>query len=199
MAFQPVPGTGQISAIGRMPGGGPWVNTFFFGLGTTLDQALTDDIADDWAEAYMNLVGAMHTEWHLDSVVVTDLRTEGAPQFQSSSSMPVDGTSSANPLPYQAALVVSWLTALRGRSFRGRTYLGGFTEAASDGAGPGSATLALVEAFRDDIISNGTVSVKVVSRFHDRAKRLEGVATAITTGRVGTVWDTQRRRKPAEA
>src|ERR1041385_1621876 len=108
-----------------------------FGLITatvTLTQAVADVVASTVANAYEDLRGAMRSTSAWDHVVVTDLRTEGAPEFESvNGGFPLVGTDSGEDLPYQNAAVITWRTALRGRSFRGRTYLGGFTESFSSG------------------------------------------------------------------
>jgi hypothetical protein len=148
--------------------------------------------------AYSDLQGGMNAGCGYDEVVVTDLRTEGAPEFTSQAGgFPFVGTDSAQSLPFQTAAVTTWRTALRGRSFRGRTYLGGFTEAFSDGRNPSSTLLTAINEWRDDMLEiNDTMGggIGVISRRHNKGVRLIGVVNQITSGDVATFWATQRRR-----
>jgi|ERR1051326_1155131 hypothetical protein len=200
MPFQPIDSTWQMRVVGHSAFGGAIENVFGFLLAddTTLTQAITDAFSAALATAYLHLVGAMHNGSGYDRVVITDLRTEGAPEFTSvAGGFPIHGTDSGGPLPWQTAAVVTWRTALRGKSFRGRTYLGGFTESFSDGRDVSSTLISAIEDWRDDMLSgiDGSIgSLAVTSRQHNKEPRLIGISTAITSGEVNPFWGTQRRR-----
>jgi hypothetical protein len=172
-----------------------------FGWKTTddLDQALTDNIGDLLADAYGELLGATSDSFHWDTVTVTDVRTVDGPQFVATTFDDLVGTSSANPLPYQTAGLISWSTNTRGRSYRGRTYLGLFTEAFSDGRNVAAGLVTAMGAFATVIREGGAFAV--LSRYTlnptpppNTIPRDPGIATLITGSTVHPLWRTQRRR-----
>lgn len=118
---------------------------------------------------------------------------------------PLDGTSvsvinthaitgaitASEGLPANVALVVTLRTAKRGRSYRGRIYECGYTEAANQSNGaPSSADVnkasgqwnALIAA----LVSTG-ITLVVASYLHSTADN-------VTNATADTRWDTQRRR-----
>lgn len=119
---------------------------------------------------------------------------------------PLDGTSvsvinthfiqgvitASEALPANVALVATLRTAKRGRSYRGRVYEGGWTEAANQSNGnPSTADAAKVAAQYNALISALTssgVSLVVASYLHTSA---ENVLNVTCDAR----WDTQRRRQ----
>src|ERR1051326_8051069 len=109
-------------------------NVFGIVFTGTLTQAYADAVSDYFATAYTELQGGTADDVSYNSVTVTDLRPVDGPQFESTSSWPIVGTDSGDMLPLQTAGLISWYTARRGRSFRGRTYLGDFCENFSSGA-----------------------------------------------------------------
>lgn len=120
----------------------------------TFTQADVDDVMDGivasagWAE--LNVL--LGTGTRLLGVEIKDVRTAnlaGVP----SSAPPAVGTSAANALPENDALVVSLRTAQAGRAFRGRVYLGGWTTDALDTGG--AATDAAVTAAQDFVTDVG--------------------------------------------
>jgi hypothetical protein len=136
-----------------------------------------------------HLKSKSHANTHFRQTVVTDVRSPSNPQFV----VPwnVAGTASGAPLPNAVAAMISWSTALRGRSFRGRSYLPGFTESVSDGNSPDAGTITALEAFADDLIANyGGGSGPALGV----ASRKLGVLNPITARSVSAKWRTQRRR-----
>lgn len=172
-----------------------------FGYNTTdpLDQSLANVIGNVLSDAYSELLGATSDSFTWDSVTVTDVRTVDGPQFTAASFAPLDGTDAANPLPYQTAGLISWGTNTRGRSFRGRTYLGLFCEDHSDGRNLSTDLKAAMADFADFIIDDGNFAV--LSRYTlnptpppNTIPRVLGIATPITGYTVHPLWRTQRRR-----
>lgn len=104
------------------------------------------------------------------------------------------GTSAGIELPAQTALVVSLKTGLAGRSYRGRTYVGGFTTTAISDDGTydrpsGAVMVQLGQAFGDLASNlNGDGTPLVV------ASRSLGTSEEVTEILVDNKWDTQRRR-----
>lgn len=122
---------------GRMPGGERWSNTFHF-AGDTMSNPDGQAIADRLREFYDDLKPYMSTSWAADECIVGLVDTTTG-QFNASWEVLV-GTSSSPALPNDMAVVISWQTAFRGRSYRGRTYTGGHTTT-SLGYATGKATV----------------------------------------------------------
>jgi hypothetical protein len=144
----------------------------------------------------------------LVTVGVRDINETGMPEYLDASPTVV-GTAAGDPLPGQVALVVSLNTARSGTSYRGRVYLGGFTEAGNDAAGTATqpladSAIAFLQAVSDAIAAEG-MNLAVASR--PREARTIPVRTV--TAKIGFVtpvtslvinnllWDTQRRRATA--
>jgi len=168
------------------------VNVWHYNLGsTTLDSTVADAITADLTTFYNRIKAYVFSGNSYAKCVITDLRTEGGPQFIVLSGLPDDGTSGADPLPGQNAALITWTTAFRGKEGRGRTYLGGFTESAITS---GVLTSGLVSAFEtgiDDILGH---PFTVLSRVKDNVLRDEGVHHNITDGTIHTHMATQRNR-----
>lgn len=98
---------------------------------------------------------------------------------------------STNNLPADVALVITWRTMLRGRSYRGRTYLGPLVEAAMDSSGnPASAFITRISEVAPLLIgADGTRDwqISVLSR-------TVPTATPVVRADVDHEFDTQRRR-----
>jgi len=198
--FQAAENAVQATVSGGMANGASWANVFNIILAPSvpLTQAIADAVGDDLNTFYDAINGHLTTDWNALSCVVTDLRVEGGPQYTADSGFPLVGGDSGAPLPNTVALVVTWRTATRGRSFRGRTYLGGWGEAASSGNSPGATPLDAVRTAATDLISNLGGTLGVLSRHHNGDLRSEAIITEITAAEVGAVWDTMRSRKQAE-
>ena len=217
MPFVPVPETVQVNVKGISHGSKAWENVYYVfidGLNTaTLSQGTADGIATQWDTAYTSsgLLGAMSTQWSITETVVTGLGASTDPSLSSVLANNA-GTDAAQPLPGQSSLVVTTHTALRGRSFRGRTYLNGWTESQSDG-NPSATALSLSGAFYGDliaaIVSEVAGDLCVVSRYSGThlvslpngtvvkrpTPRTTGLATPITAVTINQRWSTQRRRE----
>jgi hypothetical protein len=170
-------------------------NVFGIVFTGTLTQAYADAVSDYFATAYTELQGGTADDVSYNSVTVTDLRTVDGPQFESTSSWPIVGTDSGDMLPLQTAGLISWYTARRGRSFRGRTYLGGFCENFSSGAHIDSTLHTAIAAFADDLLSTSNY-LGIISRYESGVLRDPGIITPITSRVVHDLWATQRRRAP---
>jgi len=176
-------------------------NVFGFDFGsTTLNQAAADGFCNILATAYGELLWS--NTYSLVGCTVTDLRVLDGPQFESVSGCPVVGPQESQPLPLQTCGLISWYTSHRGRSFRGRTYIPGFTEAASDGAHMDSSDHASLAAFADSILGSA-VDLGIISRYQPNPSpppssvlRDPGIITRVDSRVVHDLWATQRRRQP---
>lgn len=108
---------------------------------------------------------------------------------------------SGQELPPQCALVLSWFTALAGRSYRGRTYLTGFTEQTQDNGVWDSTHLTNVTGIITQMLTvygsggtDGNWQFGVISRYLNGAPRITPVITPVTSGVARAYVYTQRRR-----
>jgi len=165
---------------------------------------LANDIDSWWEAEYAPLVS---DGVQLREVVVTDMTTASSGQVSVAPATPAFGTQTSPDLPSNASLTVSFRTALRGRSFRGRNYLVGLTEDTNTGNIVNGAFIALVIDAYELLLSGGGALTAgewvVASRFSgvdangDPIPRAAGVTTPIiSVVVVDNVIDSQRRRLP---
>lgn len=190
-----VPDTARVNLIWQMAGADHMVNVLHYNIGSSVGvgQATADDLAADVQAAYAasGLDAYQANEYVLDRVTVRDIRTANQPEF--SASVADGGVSVEAPLPPGVALVVTLRTALSGRRYRGRTYLGGWAVNANGSMGqaiPGAITAA--EAFMTDMMSHSvqasTWTLGVMSTVLNAINNVTSVAVR------DNVWDSQRRR-----
>ncbi|HET8671483.1 MAG TPA: hypothetical protein VFM05_12895 [Candidatus Saccharimonadales bacterium] len=155
-----------------------------------------------------NVAGAAATWWSgtlralLDDSVTlkqtraTDLTVQGGPQHIQT--VGTAGSSAGGSMPGHTALVVSQRTAKRGRSFRGRAFVGGFNSSHLADTSRATSVYAgnLVTAFAGLDTALVAVGFEVVVA----TKQINGVAVnpaqtnRVITYIVDTAWDSQRRR-----
>lgn len=193
MAFQPVFNAGQVVVRGTLASGGAMVNVFGVRLQEVLTQELTNTIGESMADAIAHLTGGQNTGVAWTGCEVTDLRSEDGEQFSDTANFPLLGTDPSNELPEQVAMLVSWKTGIRGRSFRGRTYLGGFVEEFAQGRFPSPELIASGVAYLNEIL-NASPAFGVISRRDHGALRELAILTEFVSGTVEPTWRTQRRR-----
>jgi hypothetical protein len=108
------------------------------------------------------------------------------------------GTAAGDPFALNTALVGSWRTNQRGRSYRGRFYTPGITVQARNGDGAvtalfaGQVASALATFFGSDVAIVGIQSI--VSHFANKLPRVTALVTPITAVIVETLLDSARRR-----
>lgn len=207
-------GSGVVAGVNVM--GGAVVGS------VTFDQAMANAIgaAIKTGVTSSGLAPLLHASTALQSVGVRDLRQPSLTEFLDSGAA-VPGTgAAADALPRQVALCVTLRTALSGAKYRGRVYLGGFSEAENvPGATPSTALQTAAAAFINTVktaLTNNGLSLAVLSRpaerytlvkttFHsDGTSDVEtvasgdarpGAATPVTLVAVRNgIWDSQRRR-----
>jgi len=219
MAFQRVPLTYEIRLKWANGAVGIMENLLHqtWSAHVTLTQVIADALAEAIEGAFdgSGVAAFLSNQTVLTDIMVTDLDAEGAPQFSGAFDAFV-GDSAAEYLPLQSAAMIEWLTAFRGRSGRGKTFLGGFTEVASDGR-PVAGLLAALESLALGLVTAMTVAgppsalPSIVSRFSGGhlvdgihgsrvwrpMPRPEAETHTITAHTIETVWKTQRRRAVA--
>jgi len=158
---------------------------------------LASDLASWWK---LNIAPLSSVNHILQSVVCTDLSASGPPAVEHTTGLPAAGTQAGESLPNNAALVMSLRTALRGRSFRGRLYMGGIAESQASGNN-------VIASFRDNAVIEWSeiilfvtaplspdLQLVVLSYFSGGAVRGTPVATPVTSITADTRIDTMRRR-----
>lgn len=174
------------------------INVFHFIVpgGYVVDQAAVNALSTRIVEAdafgATSLKSVRAPQWNLNVVGLRDIRTANRPEFLTTPNVP--GTSSGESLPPTVCLCVTTRTALAGKSFRGRVYLPGWTEA--DNSINAVASTAAQGA-----------AVQFINRLRTQCNSVLGIQMAVTSRTLGqsnainneqvrdNVWDVQRRRK----
>lgn len=199
MAALVVPDALLITATG-VNVGSAWANVYGVALGSPaeIDQDIADDIGAVVRVLYDGFNDVMADEWGLTGVVVADIQAAGNPAFDANIE-PLYGTSTGANMPPHAAVCVSHKTARRGKSYRGRTYLSGFTTSttlASNGMVSGGVQDQLETAYA--AFRTNLLAVAGIDAAFAVVSRVLHVATAIVSSNVGAEFDHQDRRKRAE-
>ena len=199
MAFVPFPNTVKLEQV-FLWDGQTVENVFHFEKDTawtTSDMRdLAQDVIDIWNTSWK---ANMATTLSLVTIKVTDLSSEFAPGIEYATGLPLVATSGGASMPNSVCVAVTWLTALRGRSYRGRTYHVGLLETqVLDNAITVAAQglLAVYYAkFLTDIGVTGAALV-VASRIEGGVERVTGLTTPVIGLKIDRIIDTQRRRLP---
>lgn len=163
-------------------------------LGITLGNALIS-----WWNAHFKAPSP--TAFSLVEVHVTDLSTQTSFTESVTTGLPSAGSSTVDGLPFNVAFCISFRTANRGRSGRGRNYVAGLTEADTQYSTIISTRRAAIVSAYLLLVGAGTfvagLQWVVVSRFSGGAPRLNALVQPITTAfAVDDITDSQRRRLP---
>lgn len=135
----------------------------------------------------------------LQEIVVTDVSQDDGIQVVYTTGLPAAGTATGDLLPFNVAMVSSNKSLNTGRSRRGRTYWGGFTEPNFAGSTPVTAVLTGILAFNNDLVSElGGIGATwgVASYVSAGVPRVTALFTPFTAFTVDGVTDSQRRRLP---
>lgn len=199
MAF--VPAANTLEARLRYNWGTQLVeNTLYFegsaGVTTILASTLGNNLINWWNT---NFKANATTILTLTQVYITDLTAQDSFTVSVTTGLPSSGTSISESLPFNCAFCISFRTAFRGRSGRGRNYVPGLTEGDQSGSIVTSArSTALVNAYAL-LIGAGTFTPGlqwvVVSRFTNKLPRPQALVRPIMNVlAVDSIMDSQRRR-----
>jgi hypothetical protein len=171
-------------------GGVPWNSGDLVTLATQVMAAWQD-----------NLQVLMGTAWAIVSVTATDISGPGGAQGIANPVGPGAGGSASPLLPLQVALVATLRTGRVGRAYRGRTYLGGWTESESDGPVVDPSIFPTVQgaiaSWSGQLLAIRVGIWGVMSTQLGGVPRPVNVITPIVAVDVRDArWDTQRRRQP---
>jgi hypothetical protein len=201
MPFVPVPNTLQAEL--RFLWEGQRVeNTLYFEGSAGVSPSLATDLGDALIGWWDTNFKALTTDtMSLEEVYLTDLTSATSFTVSDTSGLPLAGTNVSDSSPNNVAHCVSFRTAQRGRSGRGRNYVGGITEADLDGSVISALARAAHVVAYDILVGAGAfvpgLQWVVVSRFTGGAPRTTGLAIPITNVlSVDAIVDSQRRRLP---
>ena len=111
-----------------------WVNSFHFQYGTgTPTTTDAQEMADAIEAFYNGFTSSLSNNWSLTLIKVTDINTATGQQWEFAQAL--TGGVTADTLPPDSSILVSWTSAVRARYARGRTYLAGITESSVDDTG----------------------------------------------------------------
>lgn len=152
-------------------------------------------LLNSWAS---NMVDLLHEDYLFREVYAVDLTTSTSETATALLTPPQAGLVGGAAAPGNAALVITHRTTLRGRSFRGRTYIGGLAGTNIDGnIIDSTAANDILEAFNavvDDMLAEGW-SFVVCSRISGGVERTTGISTVVATSLLRDFnIDSQRRR-----
>lgn len=197
MAFIPVPHCARVAFLHSIPVTGRVFSNIvhFTKTGYSLEdqENLGDAIDGAWALFVIAFMSELVT---FTGVQVTDIRTLDGPVVNIPSG--VSGSLLDQIAPLQTACVVTLRTSARGRSGRGRGYIGGFTEAGIESGAFTAQVTAAVQAVYDDIQDLAAAvgwTMVVVSRQQDKVILEEGVTRSVTAIEVRSALPGSQRRR----
>jgi hypothetical protein len=140
-----------------------------------------------------------------ERISIRSLNAAAQPEINSTGT-PTAGGGTTDPLPLNNAVCVTLRTALAGKSFRGRTYIAGYDEAANDAGGrvlaaANEGARAFLANLNANLAAQG-FTLAVLSRATD-AVTIPAITRPARTGQVNAVtavimrdtkWESQRRR-----
>lgn len=149
-------------------------NVLTFQHAGAIDQAAVDALGA-WLVANwdVEVSAGLANVLTLQLLRITDLTSETAPVYEYTTGLPTSGGSASPALPSNVAFCLSLRTGNRGRSGRGRIFVGGIPESAVSGNQmTGAVANALVAAYQELVdfpIAGWTWGVS--SRYHNNAPR----------------------------
>jgi hypothetical protein len=166
-----------------------------------------------WDEGSLNNLGTAIREWWADElqasapstlslieIEVIDLSPDSNLGITVQTGLPLVGGNAAQQMPNNVTIAVKKGTGLVGRSYRGRTYHIGLTEANVDMNVINSSTQTLLQtaydALKEPLGIAIPVDMCVLSETTGGVQRAEGICTPVTGINVDPVIDSQRRRLP---
>lgn len=183
--FVPGPDVMQVEVIGSI-NTIPCENVLYFkhvsAITAGVAQALVDAMRLYFAS---NMLSLMATQVALKHTYGTDLTTQSSPTYTSLLTGPTTGSQAGDMLPRNDTLSVSFRSANRGKSSRGRNYWWGFVESQVTNSLVSSGLTTSIVAAYEGMIGTGAVSAGwtwgVFSRKTLGAWRTTGLFQPITS------------------
>lgn len=170
-----------------------------------VDETPSVDTCESLAASYVawwdaNMKGVMSSEVTLTMLRATIMETETSPGIEYTTGLPIVATGATQGCPNNVTVAIRWLTGLRGRSYRGRTYHIGLQENQVEYSYVNAPTISGLTTIYGDLIALSTnvgpAIMCVASKYHNGAERAVGVATPVTNVQIDRYCDSQRRRLP---
>lgn len=192
----PVNDVWRVSIIGSHAGADQGIITMHFkmlsGIGTF--QGLAALLRPGFVASLANQV---HNGFRFDMLRGLTVNTTPPVSDEYTAGLPITGSLSGDPLPYQAAMVVTLKTGYAGRSYRGRNYIPGQGEAYFTAGIFASNVVAAVQGYYDTLIATfgqgGSDSNYQLGIWSDKLSLFTPVTQAIVRSNPAT----QRRRRMA--
>lgn len=198
MAFIPIPNSVKVS-VEWLVAGQEVVLTFTVRKPSAVTQTDVNNIRDvmhNWASN--NLRNLMHSGAQYQRTYVVDLSSENGPFAEAVPPAAVFGSIGGVAAANNVALAVSHRTAQRGKSFRGRVYLGGLAAGSLQTATTISptfvTTIAGVWALLVGALTAQAYQLAVPSRQANKQPRVTGLSTPVSLVLIDAFLDSQRRR-----
>lgn len=198
MAFIPTPNTARVDM--QFVYGGQQIHNVIMVQGaspfTQSDRDNLDTAIEGWWTSSAKSYFA--NSFGLAQITITNQDSDAAPSTVYFVNPIVYGTGGSGGVTNSTALCVSLRTNSRGRSYRGRMYLGGMLtsnlqDTVSFILGLLPSIITVLQALNTAIAGLSKVWV-IVSKQHNLVTRVAGVATPITGFSVDQYIDSQRRR-----
>lgn len=178
----------------------PYENTLYFFTGDGIGNANVTTLFDYLQNTFVaQMRPLLVNTFRFDGLRGTDLSAQDAPTYERVFTGGLAGTATGAGLPGGTAAVITFLTAARGRTARGRNYISGIAEDQVTGNGISTTwSTSLKTAYGKLLSANGLPASwvwGVLSRWQNKVQRSSGVFRPIT--QVTTTADqvgSQRRR-----
>lgn len=199
MTFVPTADTAEVVVKGLV-NSQEMRNIYHVDFGTAVTEALLTAVAElfaGWAsDAFAD---NLSDDASIYEVEARDASTEFGMSESSTTTLPHAGEIATDASPNNVAICVTWLTGLTGRSYRGRTYLGGlpyddFVNSIINGTRLASILVDMIHLV--DLVNAEGWDLVVNSLQTGGAPRANGLNTPITTAAANNYPDSQRRRLP---
>lgn len=201
MPFIPVP-NGVQAEMRYTQDGQKVENVFWFIRDDAVDpETSAQDIATFLLDWWNNSIKTLQASAvSLREIYVTDQSAANGFAYTLTAGLPAAGANVNEPLPNGVTACVSLRTALRGRSYRGRSYFIGLTENNVLGNTLGAQFVTALLAAYDSLVTDSTLNgypLAVCSRFSGGNPRPSGILTQVRDALlIDSVVDSQRRRLP---
>ena len=173
-------------------------NVFHVDAHEAPNESLMEQIAEIFKDWFVSgILGVLSEDTSLYEVTAKDLTTQTGSEVSVTADLPEAGAIVQPAAPNNVALVISWRTLLTGRSYRGRTYIGGHPQESFDGDAYAPTRLAIVVASAEALLLAMAAEgwdLVVTSRANNKQPREHAVSTVINGFIVNAVADSQRRR-----
>lgn len=160
---------------------------------SSVNQALANTIGANVKSLFTSstLSAAVHTSVTLEKVGVRSIGAVSQPEYLDAGAG-VAGLATGDYLPPQICTVVTMRTALAGQEYRGRVYLGGFSESSNDATGQANPGLATATVAFIDGLRTGQFGAALTLCIISRKLNIATPVTLVLSR--SNVWETQRRR-----